>query len=68
MTRQPPRIVLIVTTLAAALFAAAFSACELGPFHCEGEIPGQGPLCYCDVDGNLCGHDGFPSCGECPLP
>ncbi len=66
---QPNRIttITILAALAAALGLTAAS-CEMGPFHCEGHDPTTGgPLCFCDADGLLCGHDPFRPCSECPL-
>lgn len=58
--------VVVALLLSIVSLLLALSSCELGPFHCEGQIPGQGPLCYCDATGLLCGHDGFAPCSACP--
>lgn len=57
----------IIAILAAAL-ASAFAACDMPRFECSGEDPTQPgqPLCRCVNTGELCGHDGFSGCLQCP--
>lgn len=61
------RIFIIIATAGA---LAAPASCESPLFHCEGEDPSQPgqPLCYCEANGLLCGHDGFDGCLWCPVP
>lgn len=61
-------LIICVTVVVVSLIV---TSCELpGPFVCEGEDLStpepNDPLCHCEVNGLLCGHDGFPPCSECP--